>query len=76
MTTSSSSMSPLAEELVSQVLWPNIKVPEMPQYDIAQGNPYDHINKFKNKLSMYAHKILYCKLFPVTFIREAIDWYV
>lgn len=50
-------------------------IQEMPQYDIIEGNQYNHINNFKSKLSLYEDEHPYYKLFPATFQGEAITWY-
>lgn len=71
----SSSTSPMAHSLINPLVSPNIKVPEVPQYDILDSNSYDRINNFKNKLPLYQDIRLYCKLFQATFQGKAIDCY-
>lgn len=73
---SSTAMSPLIDELLTQPISPNVKVLKLPKYNTTQGNLYDHINSFKNKLPFYQDEKLYYKLFPTTFTGEAIDWYM
>lgn len=72
---SSCAMSWLADSLIHPLVLLITKVPELPQYDTTEGNPYDHITNLKNKLPLYEDEGLYYKLFPTTIQGEAIDWY-
>lgn len=63
-------MSPLADGLLNPPVSSSIKVPDLPHYDITQGNPYEHIINFKNKLLIYQDDKLCCKLFLTTFTGE------
>lgn len=72
---SSSTRSHLTDNLLHPSVLQHLKIPELQQNDIAEGNPYDHINNFNNKSPLYEDERLYYKLFPMTFQGEAIDWY-